>query len=370
VSNWRNDPEGAAEQLIRRSLDDIEVQGRVLLAYASADLAATLMQRGAEVAVWNRRVVGAQAAAASWPSRGPYDVALLRLPKAKDEQEMAAHACLGTLGEGGRLIVYGGNDEGIRSASGMLEELCGSVDTLATRGHGRVLSVRRPDDAARLRTSLSDWRRTTALLVGGVMRDWASYPGIFADGRIDEGTALLLANLPQLTAGARVLDYGCGSGIIAATALALQRELVLTLMDNDTVALEAARENVPGARIVAGTRIGATGSDPLAQRTDSSKGGSKGSDPDNAATYAVILSNPPLHTGLIEDHAHLERLVADAPVRLAPGGLLQMVVQRRVPLDRMLANGFASATVVAETGSYRVWRAVRDGVRPLASTIR
>ena len=32
MSNWRNDPEGAAEQLIRRSLDDIEVQGRVLLA--------------------------------------------------------------------------------------------------------------------------------------------------------------------------------------------------------------------------------------------------------------------------------------------------------------------------------------------------
>jgi 16S rRNA G1207 methylase RsmC len=35
-----------------------------------------------------------------------------------------------------------------------------------------------------------------------------------------------------------------------------------------------------------------------------------------------------------------------------------MVVQRRVPLDRMLAERFASATVMAETGRYRVWRAV------------
>ena len=50
MSNWRNDPEGAAEQLIRRSLDDIEVRGRVLLAYASADLASLLAQSGAEVA--------------------------------------------------------------------------------------------------------------------------------------------------------------------------------------------------------------------------------------------------------------------------------------------------------------------------------
>src|SRR6185295_6670604 len=94
--------------------------------------------------------------------------------------------------------------------------------------------------------------------------------------------------LPILSAGARVLDYGCGSGIITASALALQPELALTLIDNDTVALEAARENVPGARIVAGTRI-----------TDAGK-----------ATYAAILSNPPLHTGLAEAHAHLERLVA------------------------------------------------------------
>jgi len=335
MSNWRNDPEGAAEQLIRRSLDDIEVRGRVLLAYASADLASLLAQRVAEVAIWNRRVAGTQAAT-PWPSQRPHDVALLRLPKAKDEQEMAAHACLGTLGEGGRLVVYGGNDEGIRSAAGMLEELSGTVETLATRGHGRVLAVRRSDDATRLRTQLSDWRRTMELAIGGTARDWVSYPGIFADGRIDEGTALVLANLPSLPAGARVLDYGCGSGIIAASALASQRELALTLIDNDTVALEAARENVPGARIVAGTRI-----------IDAGK-----------VTYAAILSNPPLHTGLAEDHAHLERLAADAPSRLSPGGLLQMVVQRRVPLDRMLAERFASTAVVAETGRYRVWRAV------------
>ena len=166
-----------------------------------------------------------------------------------------------------------------------------------------------------------------------------SYPGIFADGRIDEGTALLLANLPPLPAGSRVLDYGCGSGVIGATALAQQPDLTLDLIDTDTVALEAARENVPGAHVIAGTRL-----------SDAGK-----------AKYAAILSNPPLHEGIAEDHAHLAHLVADAPSRLASGGILQMVVQRRVPLDRMLADHFASATVVAETGRYRVWRAVRSG---------
>ncbi len=101
MSNWRNDPEGAADQLIRRSLDDIEVRGRVLLAYQAGDLPALLTQRGIDVAVWNRRVSEPHKAA-PWPSAGPYDVALLRLPKAKDEQEMAAHACLSALVDDGR----------------------------------------------------------------------------------------------------------------------------------------------------------------------------------------------------------------------------------------------------------------------------
>jgi 16S rRNA (guanine1207-N2)-methyltransferase len=338
MSNWRNDAEGAADQLIRRSLDDFDVRGRALLAYQSGDLPAFLTQRGVEVIVWNRRVADAHKAS-PWPSVAPCDVALLRLPKAKDEQEMAAHACLSVLVDDGRLIVYGGNDEGIRSAAGMLQELCGSVDPLATRGHGRVLAVRRPSDASALRSQLVAWRRVMPVAIAGTSRDWVSYPGIFADGRIDEGTALLLANLPALPAGARVLDYGCGSGVIGATALAQQPDLTIDLIDSDTVALEAARENVPGARVIAGTRLADTGK----------------------ASYAAILSNPPLHEGIAEDHAHLARLVADAPSRLAPGGLLEMVVQRRVPLDRMLADGFASAAVIAETGRYRVWRATARG---------
>src|SRR5207253_2255297 len=165
----------------------------------------------------NRRLVGG-GKAEPWPPAGPFDVALLRLPKAKDEQEMAVHACLGVLASDGRVIVYGGNEEGIRSAAGMLERLRGGVETLATRGHGRVLAAHRPADPSQLRAPLPAWRTTTTLEIADSRRDWVSYPGIFATNRIDEGTALLIDALPALRAGARVLDYACGSGVIGAGA--------------------------------------------------------------------------------------------------------------------------------------------------------
>ena len=334
MTRWADDPERAADDLIRRSLDAIDFGGRILLANQGGALPSLLAERGLAFGLWNRRLVGG-GKAEPWPPAGPFDVALLRLPKAKDEQEMAVHACLSVLSSDGRVIVYGGNEEGIRSAAGMLERLCGGIETLATRGHGRVLAAHRPADPSQLRAPLPAWRTTTTLEIADSRRDWVSYPGIFAANRIDEGTALLIGALPPLRAGARVLDYACGSGVIGAGAATLAPGIVLELLDNDSVALEAALENVPGAHLHLGAALAIVGS----------------------ARYDAILSNPPLHKGLVEDPAQLEQLIADAPAHLQPGGILQIVVQRRVPLDRLLSQHFATVTTPAENGRYRVWRA-------------
>jgi 16S rRNA (guanine1207-N2)-methyltransferase len=336
MSRWASDPQAAADHLIGRSLEALDIEGRVLLANQAGALPALLAERGLAFCLWNRRLVG-KPEAQPWPPAGPFDVALLRLPKPKDEQQMAAHACLSVLAPAGRLVVYGGNEEGIRSAGDRLASLCGEVATLATRGHGRVLAARRPADSAALRASLAAWRSVVQLTIAGGTRDWVSYPGIFAAQRIDEGTALLLGALPPLRPGNRVLDYGCGSGVIGATALTAQPGIVLDLLDDDAVALEAARQNVAGARLALGSRLADSG----------------------CTDYAAILSNPPLHKGIVEDHGLLEQLIADAPAHLRPGGTLQIVVQRRVPLERLLAKHFADISVPAENGRYRVWRARR-----------
>jgi 16S rRNA (guanine1207-N2)-methyltransferase len=333
MSRWADDPEAAADALVLRNLDDIGIAGRLLLVNQGGNLPSRLQAQGISFDLWNRRLVH-DLAAAPWPLSGPFDLALVRLPKARDEQAMTLHATLGALAAGGRLILYGGNDEGIRSSAAMLKELAEDVETVAVRGHGRVMAARRPASTQGLRRSLAAWRAVSRVGIGGIARDWVSYPGTFAAGRLDEGTALLLSVLPALAASARVLDYGCGSGAIAAAALALQPRLAIDALDNDAVALEAARENVPQAVLVLGTRL-----------ADAGRRG-----------YDAILSNPPLHSGIAEDHALLDRLVTEAPSHLAPDGLLQLVVQRRVPLERRLAQHFAKVEIAAETGRYRVWR--------------
>jgi len=334
MSRWARDPEAAADELIGRCLDALDLSGRLLVANQAGRLPDMLAARGCDLTIWNRRLAAGRAAQA-WPPAGPFATALLRLPKAKEEQAMAAHACLAALAPAGRLVLWGGNEEGIRSAADMLAAIADGVATLATRGHGRVLAATPPADATRLRASLKAWRSVAPLDIGGRPRAWVSYPGIFAAGRLDEGTALLLGALPPLRPGMRVLDYGCGSGVIGAAARAAEPGIALDLVDDDAVALEAARENVPGARLVLGTRLADTGH----------------------GRYGAILSNPPLHRGIAEDRGALERLIAEAPAHLDPGGCLELVVQRRVSVERLLSGSFTGVAIAAETARYRVWRA-------------
>ena len=349
MSRWARDREAAADALIGRSLDALDLSGHILIVNASSGLPALLAERGIACQRWDRRL-GHGGLAQPWPPPGAFDLAIVRLAKAKDEQEMTAHAVLSVLAPRAQLLLYGGNDEGIRSAVAALAELCGPVDTIAKRGHGRVLAARRPLQLARLRQDLAAWRRVGRLSIAGAARPWVTYPGLFAAGHIDAGTALLLDTLPTLARGAHVADFGCGSGVIGA-ALARkaaencnaardvdgQGAIRLDLIDHDSVALLAAQENVPGARVILGTSL---------QQA-------------KAGRYDAIFSNPPLHAGLSESHAAVEMLVGEAPQHLRVGGCLQIVLQRRIALERLLAAHFKDVCVVADNGRYRVWQARR-----------
>jgi 16S rRNA (guanine1207-N2)-methyltransferase len=272
-----------------------------------------------------------------WPESGPFTSAYVRLPKAKDALDFALHAVASVMAANAPIAVFGANDEGIRSAASHLQAVADGVATVATRRHCRVLVGRRHAVIPGHKASLSDWRREREIPIRGEARRWASYPGLFAGGGLDEGTALLLDHLPDLPATARVLDFGCGTGIIAASVLMKVPQARIDAVDADALALEAARANVPDARLLLDDGLGAVG----------------------AKRYDAILSNPPIHDGVAEDHGALERLIAEAPRHLIPGGVLQIVVQRRIKAGERMQAAFGNIALVAENGRYRVLRSRR-----------
>ncbi len=278
---------------------------------------------------WARFCAGDRLGCA-WPEDGPYDVVTLRLSKVRVAFEMALHAVAARLAPGGRVLVYGGNDEGIRSATAKVGAVFETCETVDARRKSRILEAIGP--RSQVRGALADWRLEVPRAGGG---PWVTYPGLFAQGGLDPGTALLLSALPAVPSGARVLDYGCGSGVVSSAILAATPDARVDALDADAVALCALRENVPSARALLG---------------DAWRGV-----PD--WSYDRIVSNPPFHRGKAEDFGALGALIDDAPARLAKGGELWMVTPRQLALTDRLRERFADVEVAVQDSRYRVWRA-------------
>src|SRR5690606_516156 len=104
------------------------------------------------------------------------------------------------------MVLFGANAEGIKSAAKALEVVAESVVTIDTRRHSRVFAGTRRHEIAGLRGSLAAWREVREVALAGRVRPWIGYPGVFAGGGLDAGTALLLDHLPPIAHGAAVLD--------------------------------------------------------------------------------------------------------------------------------------------------------------------
>jgi len=138
-----------------------------------------------------------------------------------------------------------------------------------------------------------------------------TYPGVFASGRLDEGTRFLMETMPAV--GGHVLDFACGSGPIAQVLKRRHGDARFVLADIDAVSLEAAKENVQGAPV-----------HQIARLRDLP-----------AATFDAIVSNPPIHQGVEQSFAVLRDFLATAPDYMATGGEVFVVVQRTVPVAKL-----------------------------------
>lgn len=121
------------------------------------------------------------------------------------------------------------------------------------RGEG-VMAVSRPESGAALRKWHRDTRPVTFSRRLSVCRAWSEHdrrdlsglielgPGGFGDGRHPTTQQMIEELLERIAGGERVLDVGCGSGILGLCALRLGAARVVAL-DIDGDAVEAARRN-------------------------------------------------------------------------------------------------------------------------------
>ncbi|MDQ3457938.1 MAG: methyltransferase [Deinococcota bacterium] len=244
-----------------------------------------------------------------------------------------AHALLRT---GGRLYAVMHKDEGAKRYEGYLKERLGALEVLAKRGGWRLVrGTKRREDV----------RPALPIRFEAAGLELAAEPGVFAAGKLDPGTAALLDAL-ELTglagtslAGQRVLDLGCGYGLLALKAAGAGAKV--TGLDDDLAAVRSSRANAASLGLEAAF---------LHSDVDSALGGE--------ARFDLVLANPPFHVGKRVVLEVPRAFLAAAKRRLLPGGRLVLVANAALPYELELAN-WSSWRERARQGGFKVLEALR-----------
>jgi 16S rRNA G1207 methylase RsmC len=177
--------------------------------------------------------------------------------------------------------------------------------------------------------------------VWGHELELTSGSGVFAQGRLDIGTAVLFRET-EPPGGGRVLDLGCGYGVIGLAVAVASTDAVVTAVDVNERAVLLANENATALGVT--DRYTATTPDGVA----------------GDAAYDEIWSNPPIRIG--KDALH-ELLLTWLP-RLAPGGRAVMVVGKNLGADSLQRwlgeQGFPTGRLASAKG-FRVLESRRAG---------
>lgn len=174
--------------------------------------------------------------------------------------------------------------------------------------------------------------------------DLVSASGVFSRGRVDKGTAVLVAEAEPEDDARALLDLGCGWGLLS-TALAVHRPAseVWAVDVNERarlLAIENARRNGVAQRV----RVAAPGDVPTHLLVDE------------------IWSNPPIRIGKTAVH---ELLLRWLPV-LRPDGRALLVIGKNLGADsyqRWLGEQGYRAARVASAKGFRVLEVRRSGAR-------
>ena len=231
------------------------------------------------------------------------------------------------------LWIYGANDEGIKSVARPLAPWFEEVRTVGSKFHCRVWTARRT--AADARSELDPWVQMHTLELPCGARRWHRLPGVFAKGQLDPATALLLKALPESLNPKTVLDFACGGGVMGAELRLRWPDALLTGTDADAVAVDVARRNEGYHALITSDAWNHVPSE----------------------RYEMIISNPPIHRGRIEDHGVLRSLISRSGDYLKPEGALWVVGQKRLRLREHLKAYFKEIHCEADNGRFQVWSA-------------
>ncbi|WP_260259865.1 16S rRNA (guanine(1207)-N(2))-methyltransferase RsmC [Vibrio intestinalis] len=261
------------------------------------------------------------------------DMVLLYWPKAKAEAEFLLAMLMAKLGTNTEIVVVGENRSGVKSVEKMFKD----YGIITKYDSARRCSFYWGQCTQEVKPfNLKDWFKSYQVEYQGHQLTIKSLPGVFSHGEFDIGSKLLLDTLPTLKG--KVLDFGCGAGVIGSVMAILNPEIELEMCDVSALAVESSK-----ATLAANNLLGHVFATDVYSQVSSN--------------YEFIISNPPFHSGLDTSYSATETLLAEAPNYLNGAGQLIIVANSFLKYPPIIEQAFGNCETLNKTNKFVIYHA-------------
>jgi len=280
------------------------------------------------------------------------DIAILNLlyQPAKTWIIYGLHVAAYALKPGGQLYVVGAKDRGILSIAKHMQEYFGNIETLLiSKGHRVVSSRKISGDSANKNNSAENQRYFSQISEDAAqspatspLLDALHDPSVFAHGKLDEGTRLLLDAL-EIQPTDEALDIGCGAGYLGLYIARHAHKGHVIMVDASLATVALAQRNIQESGL---SNIEVLPSD--------------GAQSVLSHRFDLVVTNPPFHQGGIQTTAIAERFISQAAQILRPTGRFYLVANRFLKYEPTLRTHFKKLDEVAGNTRFKILRALKQ----------
>lgn len=271
---------------------------------------------------------------ACYQTEEKHDLVIIAFPKSKAELPFTLAMISPYLSQDAQILFIGEKNGGIKTVTKLSAEYVENCHKLDSARHCMLYgAVANNQNNA---FDLNDWYQEYRINRNDTEIRIAALPGVFSQEGLDKGTAVLLDNLPEISQG-KLLDFGCGAGVIAAFIGKTAPEVSLNLADVSALALSSAKQTL--------TLNNLTGNVFASDSLSHIEG-----------KYQHIVSNPPFHQGVKTHYTATESFLQGIKQHTANNGVITIVANSFLRYQPIMEQSIGKPTIITQKNGFTIYQ--------------
>jgi len=270
-----------------------------------------------------------------------FDLVLIKIPKTLALLEHQLYSLRSSMRVTTRIIAAGMTRSIHKSTLQLFENIIGPTTTSLAWKKSRLIFTTRDESMNEGVSPYPD----RYLIEADREYSIVNHANVFSRHRLDGGSRILIENMPVSERYQRIVDLGCGNGLLGLVAASLNQQASLLFTDESYMAVASARENFIAA-------FGRNRSVEF-EVTDCLEGIA-------GESADLVLNNPPFHQQNTVGDAAAWKMFIDARRVLKPLGELWVVANRHLAYHAKLKKLFGNCELIASNRKFVVLRATKQ----------